>query len=135
MLQGCAQQQAAAAGSSSGAPAVPAGAAALSRADLDAAGLPELARLLKAYNRSPLPAAALPTPEPAASADELALRRAHAFALRSCANPRCANLAGESEAALRGRRCTGCRVLHYCSEACSRLDWPAHKRACRLLRQ
>ena len=92
----CTWLQTAAADASSGsaAPAVPPGVVALSNADLGAAGLPELARLLKGYNKSPVPAELLLTPEPAASADKLALRRAHALALRSCANPRCANLAG-----------------------------------------
>jgi hypothetical protein len=67
----------------------------------------------------------------AAAGAELVLRRARG--LRSCANPRCVNLAGASEAALRGRRCGGCGAVRYCSEACCRADWRAHRRACRLL--
>ena len=27
-------------------------------------------------------------------------------------------------------KCGGCRLHHYCSEACQRLDWPRHKRTC-----
>ena len=66
---------------------------------------------------------------------ELALRLARALALRRCANVRCTNLSGPSEAALRVKLCTGCRTVRYCSEACSHGDWRAHKLACRLLRQ
>ncbi len=101
--------------------------------DVGAASLPEMGRLLDLYSRSPLPEAALLLPQPAANADDLALRRARALALRACANPRCTKLAGDSEAALKGRRCSGCRLVRYCCEACSKQDWQAHKRACRLL--
>ncbi len=101
--------------------------------DVDAASLAEMARLLSLYCRSPLREAALLLPQPAANADDLALRRARALALRACANPRCTKLAGDSEAALKGRRCSGCRLVRYCCEACSKQDWQAHKRACRLL--
>jgi hypothetical protein len=65
--------------------------------------------------------------------DVVAMRCARALALRSCANTRCTDLRGPSEAALRGRRCGGCGVVRYCSEACSRADSQAHRRACRLL--
>ena len=56
-------------------------------------------------------------------------------ALRRCANVRCTNLSGPSEAALRVKLCTGCRTVRYCSEACSQADWQAHRLACRLLRR
>ena len=72
----------------------------------------------------------------AAAADpEVAVRRARALALHSCATPRCSNLAGASEGALRGRKCGGCRVVRYCGDACCRADWPAHRRACKLLQR
>ena len=116
-------------GSNGSSPAV----AKLVEADLQEATLPEMARLLSHYIRSPLPEAALLLPHPSASADDLALRRARALALRAFANPRCTKLAGDSEAALKGRRCSGCSLARYCCEACSKQDWQAHKRACRLL--
>jgi hypothetical protein len=78
-------------------------------------------------------AAATEKQQAAAAGADLVLRRARALALRSCANPHCANLAGATEAALRGRRCGGCGAVRYCSEACCRADWRAHRRACRLL--
>lgn len=66
---------------------------------------------------------------------QLSERRALALALLKCGNPRCSRLAGASEAAApRGRLCTGCRTVRYCSEACSRMEWPQHRAACRLLR-
>jgi hypothetical protein len=71
----------------------------------------------------------------ASDSAELAVRRARALALRSCANPRCSNLGGASEAALRGRKCGGCHVVRYCGEACCRADWQAHRRACKLLQK
>ena len=71
----------------------------------------------------------------AAAGPELAVRRARALALRSCANPHCSNLGGVSEGALKGRKCGGCRVVRYCGDACCRADWPAHRRACKLLQR
>lgn len=103
--------------------------------DVDTAGNADVASLLTAFSRLPLPEAALQLPQPAAGEDDLALRRARAMALRACcANPRCTKLTGDREAGLKGRRCSGCRLVRYCCEACSKLDWQAHKRACRLLR-
>ena len=64
---------------------------------------------------------------------ELEVRRARALALRSCANTRCTDLRGPSEAAARGRTCGGCHLVRYCSVECSRADWKGHRRACRLL--
>lgn len=66
---------------------------------------------------------------------ELAIRRALALALRSCANPRCSNLSGASEGAVRGRKCGGCGSVRYCGDACCRADWQAHRVACKLLRR
>lgn len=66
---------------------------------------------------------------------QLAERRARALALLKCANPRCSRLEGASEAAApRGRLCSGCRTVRFCSEACSQQEWPQHRAACRLLR-
>jgi hypothetical protein len=66
---------------------------------------------------------------------ELALRRALALVLRSCANPRCSSLSGASEGAVRRRKCGGCGTVRYCGDACCRADWPAHRVACKLLRR
>ena len=65
----------------------------------------------------------------------LAVRRAQALGLLKCANPQCASLAGTREAAAKGRKCGGCRVVRYCCEACSKADWKQHRVACRLLQQ
>ena len=78
----------------------------------------------------PQAAAAAASTDPA-----LAVRRARALALRSCANPRCSNLGGASEGALKGRKCGGCRVATYCGDACCRADWRAHRRTCKLLQR
>ena len=65
---------------------------------------------------------------------ELALRAARARALRPCANLRCTNVQGASEARLRGRRCGGCGVARFCSEACMLEAWAEHRADCTLLR-
>ncbi|KAG2434652.1 hypothetical protein HXX76_007546 [Chlamydomonas incerta] len=56
--------------------------------------------------------------------------------LRWCANPRCANLAGESEADLPLSMCAGCRCVRYCSRSCQAAHWRGggHKAACPALR-
>jgi len=58
------------------------------------------------------------------------LREAELLALRPCANPLCTYLSGCSEGRLRGRRCGGCRVVHYCSLLCQSADYPKHSRVC-----
>jgi hypothetical protein len=40
-----------------------------------------------------------------------------------CACPGCTNSAAKT--------CTACRAVGYCSKACQKRDWPAHKRACK----
>lgn len=72
--------------------------------------------------------------------DTLALARARAAA-RSCAHLRCTNAALEGgQAAGQGvgsARCSACRAVWYCSEACSHADWRAggqHKRCCKALK-
>lgn len=47
-----------------------------------------------------------------------------------CAHPACPNFEGPSEAALPLKLCGGCRVVAYCSTACSRQDWRRHRPAC-----
>ncbi len=33
------------------------------------------------------------------------------------------------------KACSACRSVYYCSEACQRAAWPAHKAECKALRQ
>ena len=59
-----------------------------------------------------------------------------AHALRCCANPRCVNLGGESEADLPLQACGGCGLLRYCGRACQAAHWRAgHKEACCILKR
>ena len=68
------------------------------------------------------------------------LEAAQAAAVRSCAYLRCANLPGFSggAAAAEGAgsmRCSACRSVWYCGEACSHADWRAgHRRVCKALK-
>jgi hypothetical protein len=51
--------------------------------------------------------------------------------MRTCSNPRCANLEGDSEAELRLQVCAGCGGPSYCGRACQVAHWRAgHKEAC-----
>ncbi|KAG2489054.1 hypothetical protein HYH03_012490 [Edaphochlamys debaryana] len=65
-------------------------------------------------------------------AERLAALKAEARALLpACANPACANLAGDSEAGLRLQRCAGCQAVSYCCKECQTAHWRAgHKAAC-----
>lgn len=56
-----------------------------------------------------------------------------AGAWRGCAYLRCRNLSGDSELALKTRKCRSCECAHYCSEGCQRRAWRAHKPACQAL--
>ena len=47
-------------------------------------------------------------------------------AIAACGNDACRELARESDL----KRCARCRARAYCSAACQRADWPAHKREC-----
>ncbi|GAB4823224.1 hypothetical protein N2152v2_010270 [Parachlorella kessleri] len=51
------------------------------------------------------------------------LQEARGLAAGPCANPLCTNMHGCSEARLRGRRCSGCRAVRYCSTACQAADF------------
>jgi hypothetical protein len=61
------------------------------------------------------------------------LQRETALATRPCAHLGCTNMAGSSEAELKGLRCAGCATVRYCCIPCARADWPQHKPACRLM--
>ncbi|PNH11382.1 hypothetical protein TSOC_001732 [Tetrabaena socialis] len=60
---------------------------------------------------------------------------AHARSLlRTCANPACDNLAGESEADLTLLKCGGCSVVWYCRRQCQAAHWGSgHKQACKTM--
>jgi hypothetical protein len=54
----------------------------------------------------------------------------------ACNNPTCSNLSGRQELQLvngRSCMCGGCRVAHYCSRACQRQHWKAHKPVCQAI--
>ncbi len=56
------------------------------------------------------------------TAQQLRLRQEReaqkALGVRGCANPLCTNMRGCSEGRLHGRRCSGCRLVRYCSKEC-----------------
>ena len=60
--------------------------------------------------------------------DEVAVARA--LASRPCANLLCTNVRGCSEGRLRGRRCSGCGVVRYCSRECQVQHWHQHGPMC-----
>ncbi len=53
-----------------------------------------------------------------------------ALGLLHCANLRCPNVAGCSEARLPSKKCARCRSVSYCGVTCQRIDYPRHKLAC-----
>jgi hypothetical protein len=61
------------------------------------------------------------------------LQRESALATRPCAHLGCTNMAGSSEAELKGLLCVGCMTVRYCCAQCARADWAQHKPACKLL--
>jgi hypothetical protein len=75
------------------------------------------------------------------AANEQALARCEVLSSRRCAHLGCANVPlllgmanrSNGDQAWQTRKCTGCRAVWYCSEACCRADWPVHKQACRQL--
>ena len=32
------------------------------------------------------------------------------------------------------KKCSNCKVIHYCSKECQRNDWPIHKKVCKTLK-
>jgi MYND finger len=51
-----------------------------------------------------------------------------------CSNRGCANVTGSSEAQVKSRKCSGCGVTRYCSEACQTQHWSEHKVWCKKLK-
>ena len=49
-----------------------------------------------------------------------------------CWSPKCRNMAGPAEDALATLTCSACGVAQYCSSACQKAHWKAHKPACRI---
>ncbi|PNH09955.1 hypothetical protein TSOC_003367 [Tetrabaena socialis] len=82
----------------------------------------ELARAVAALPSLPLVRAA-PAGLIASPAEARAL-------LRTCANPACDNLAGDSEAGLPLRACGRCGGAWYCRRECQAAHWGVHKGAC-----
>lgn len=79
-------------------------------------------------------AAEVPPPPP--TAEQLAVQRSRALAMRRCANALCTNLGGTSEAELKVQRCSACKAVRFCSLECSRAAWRSeHRLACRVLQQ
>ncbi len=73
---------------------------------------------------------------PPPTAEQLAVRRSRALAMRRCANALCTNLSDTSEAELKVQRCSACRAVRFCSLECSRAAWRSeHRLACRVLQQ
>ena len=91
--------------------------------------LAEARRMLQASTSAGAAAAAGPaaasTSAPAAAAP--APRPPKPRAPRVCANPECGATTGSL------RRCGSCAAVRYCSEACARAHWLAHKAECRRL--
>ena len=81
------------------------------------------------------PAAAEEEGDPSKDA-ALGVQLAEALATRPCAHVACTAIEGASEACQpRGKRCSGCRLVHYCGAGCQKADWPAHKAACQVLQR
>lgn len=53
-----------------------------------------------------------------------------------CNNPSCLRMEAVAEATLSiNKRCSQCLAAHYCCKDCQVQHWPAHKTACKRLRQ
>ena len=52
-----------------------------------------------------------------------------------CNSPACVDLSEDSEHEGSNRRCAGCKVACYCSEACQKAHWKEHRGACKRLQE
>ena len=89
--------------------------------------LAEARRAQQARTKAGTAAAAGPAAASTSTAATAAPRPPKPCAPRVCANPECGATTGSL------RRCGGCAAVRYCSEACSRAHWRAHKAECRRL--
>ena len=71
--------------------------------------------------------------QPLPQQQQEALVIASSLCRRPCANLLCTNVRGCSEGRLRGRRCSGCGVVRYCSRECQLQHWQQHGLVCALL--
>ncbi|KXZ41491.1 hypothetical protein GPECTOR_433g309 [Gonium pectorale] len=72
-----------------------------------------------------------PPPQPGPLASALLPPAEARRLLRTCANPACVNLEGDSEADLQLLSCGGCGEVGYCCRPCQTAQWRAgHKEAC-----
>ena len=102
---------------------------------------PDYWRRVKATVTEPLSASLARPPAAEEEGDPtkdvaLGVQLAEALATRPCGHVGCTAIAGPSEAGMpRSKRCSGCRLVHYCGAACQKADWPSHKAACQVLQR
>lgn len=128
-----------AAAAASGFPKIQEACQRLNPISMDIASCPDYWQRMQSMVTIPLASALAGAPaaegagDPAADA-ALGVQLAEALATRPCAYIGCTAIDGASEADLaRGKRCSRCERLRYCSKDCQSADWRAHKTACREL--
>lgn len=52
-----------------------------------------------------------------------------------CHNQECGRREQLDESDPRMKRCLKCKEAYYCNPECQKLDWPAHKGRCKLLKE
>ena len=65
--------------------------------------------------------------------DKILVNRAKALSYLQCTNLECTTLLCSLWETKKPMVCSGCKCVRYCSEKCQKIDWKAHKRACRLI--
>ena len=85
-----------------------------------------------AADAAPGPSSRIVRPDPSAPPELVELL---GLSERACYNPRCCNLASASEAQLKGKLCTGCRVARFCCMDCSKAVWKEHKADCKFMQR
>ena len=61
------------------------------------------------------------------------VKRVKALSHLQCANLECTTIFCSRWEKKKSMVCSGCKCVRYCSEKCQKIDWRAHKRACRLI--